>query len=48
MIRDNINEVTVQDMSLAIFYHILNDKIEKANIFTSFALKKFPDNEVFY
>lgn len=48
MVRDNINELTVQDMSLAIFYHILNDKIEKANIFTTFALKKFPDNEVFY
>lgn len=48
MIRDNINEITVQDMSLAIFYHILNNKNEKATIFTSFALKKFPENEVFY
>jgi hypothetical protein len=35
-------------MSLAIFYHILNDKNEKATIFTTFALKKFPENEVFY
>ena len=48
IIRDNINEVTVQDMSLAIFYHILNDKNDKATIFTTFALKKFPENEVFY
>lgn len=48
MVRDNINEISVEDMSLAIFYHILNEQIEKANIFTSFALKKFPDSEVFY
>jgi hypothetical protein len=48
MVRDNINDLTVQDMSLAIFYHILNDEIDKAEIFTTFALKKFPENEVFY
>lgn len=48
MIRDNIEEVTVQDMSLAIFYHILDNKNDKARIFTSFALKKFPESEVFY
>ena len=48
IIRDNINEVTVEDMSLAIFYHILDNQNDKANIFTTFALKKFPENEVFY
>lgn len=48
MVRDNINDLTVQDMSLAIFYHILNNEIDKAEIFTTFALKKFPENEVFY
>jgi hypothetical protein len=46
--RDNIDTVTTQDMSLAIFYHILDNQNDKARIFTSFALKKFPENEVFY
>jgi len=48
IIRDNIDEITIQDMSLAIFYHILDEQNDKATIFTTFALKKFPESEVFY
>lgn len=48
IMRDNLDEATVEDISLAIFYHILDKQNDKANTFTWFALNKFPDEEVFY
>jgi len=48
MINENMNQITDQDISLAIFYNILYDKIEIANDFTSIALEKFPESDVFY
>jgi hypothetical protein len=48
MLNENIEQITDQDISLAIFYNILYDKIDIARNFTSIALQKFPENEVFY
>ena len=42
------NTITNEELSLAIFYNILNNKIEDALSFTKLALKKHPNDEIFY
>lgn len=48
MIQYNSDELTPDDYSLAIFYHIINDQIETAKDFTQQAIKNFENNETFY
>ena len=48
IIEENKDSISSEDLSLAIFYNILNNKIEDAEIFTRLAIKKFPKDEIFY
>jgi hypothetical protein len=33
---------------MAIFYHIVNEKLEKAETFAKTSIKLYPKNEIFY
>lgn len=48
LINQGNDNITDQDISLAIFYNILYDQMDVAREFTSIGLQKFPENEVFY
>lgn len=47
LMDEKINDLTWDDASLAIFYHILYDKYEIAQKYTLQALELFPENEIF-
>lgn len=47
LMDENIQNLTWDDASLAIFYHILYDKYDLAGKYTQKALELFPDNEIF-
>lgn len=46
LVDDFIDDVTVNDLSLAIYYHIVNDDIHSAKNISAIAIKKFPESEV--
>jgi hypothetical protein len=47
-IVDNDSEkITKNDYELAIYYHILNNKLDEAKIITTKALIKYPNSEIF-
>jgi hypothetical protein len=48
IINENSEEVDETDYELAIYYHILNNKLKTAEDITAKALIKYPNNEVFY
>ena len=48
IINENKDTISSEDLSLAIFYNILNNKISDAKKFTELGIKKFPLNEIFY
>jgi len=47
LMEENIENITSDDVSLAIFYNILYDNYEVAEKYTQKSLKLFPENEVF-
>jgi hypothetical protein len=46
IIKDNLDELSINDFSLAIYYHIINDEIIDAKNFAKIALEKFPESEI--
>jgi len=46
IMKNNKEEITVNDYSLAIYYHLINDKIKDAKNFTKLGLKKFSESEI--
>lgn len=46
IIKNNKEELTVNDYSLAIYYHIVSNKTADAKNFTKLGLKKFPESEI--
>lgn len=47
IINENKSELKIDDYDLAIYYHIVNEKVEDAKKITIEWLEKFPDSEVF-
>ena len=45
---DTADEATLNDYNLAIYYHILNEKMSEAKEFSKQAMEKYPDSEIFY
>lgn len=46
MMKNNKDQLTINDYSLAIYYNVVNDKTNKAKNFTIEALKKYPESEI--
>ncbi len=46
IIEKNKDELIIDDYSLAIYYHIINDKLDDAESFSIEALEKFPESEI--
>jgi len=42
------SDITQTDYNMAIFYHIVNEKLEKAETFAKTSIKLYPKNEIFY
>ena len=47
LLKENKNEITIYDYDLAIYYHIVNEKLEDSKVITKEALRKFPESEIF-
>jgi len=47
IIEENSDEITENDYELAIYYHILNNKLDWAKEITKKALAKFPNSEIY-
>jgi hypothetical protein len=47
IINTNYNKITQTDYELAIYYHILNNKLNEAKKITSKALIKYPKYAIF-
>ena len=47
IIDENKDEIDANDYELAIYYHILNNKLEWAKEITNKALKEYPNSEIF-
>ncbi|MFC1797868.1 hypothetical protein ACFLY2_01595 [Patescibacteria group bacterium] len=47
IINENKEEITIDDYSLAIYYNIVNEKMDDAKNYTKEALEKYPESEVF-
>jgi hypothetical protein len=47
IINKNTDEITSDDYELAIYYHILNNKLSDAKEITKKALKIFPKFEIY-
>jgi hypothetical protein len=47
IINENKEDITSDDYNLAIYYNIVNEKIDDAKNFTKEALEKYPESEVF-
>ena len=48
MLIDESDNITMDDINLAIYYHIINNKLEKAKKITEYGLKKYDNKELFY
>lgn len=46
IIKNNLDELSINDFSLAIYYHIINDEIIDAKNFAKLSLEKFPESEI--
>jgi len=44
----NKKDLSIDDLSMAIYYHILNSQIKEAKEFSEYGITTFPKSEVFY
>ncbi|MBT3728781.1 hypothetical protein HOF65_05650 [bacterium] len=47
ILTEDSEDLTANDFNLAIYYHIVNEDIKNAKIFTRRALEIYPESEIF-
>lgn len=48
MVKEEKENITIDDLSLAIYYNIINNKLEKAKEINKYLLEKFDSKELYY
>jgi len=48
LLKTKSDKLNINDYSLAIYYNIINDDEQKANLYIDQAIEKFPKSELFY
>ena len=48
LMTQDLKNITIDDVNLAVFYHILYEKYSQATVYTKKGLESFPESELFY